>query len=129
MIEYDNQFNSYWEKDMNNQKIEQCKADIKALEENLKKLQDKEDKKFAWIDHLHCGSLVCSFNDMVYMLCDLSNGYEFAQVNGPISLGRTSSYLSGDFKSLNEVQKMVKSVAKMHSIIQPYKGNLQLTGE
>jgi len=39
-----------------NNKIEQCKKDIAALEENLRKLQD--EKNFKWIDAVVFGSIV-----------------------------------------------------------------------
>jgi len=100
---------------MNIDKIEQCKADIDALKKNLKQLEEEENrKKLEWVNNIRVGSLVCSCNNTVYMLCSTSHGYEFTLIKGLYSGGRgqQSGKLDGCFLSINDVREKVRKAAK-----------------
>lgn len=107
-------------------KIEQCKKDIEALKENLKKLQDAD--KYGWIDSIGPGSLVCSCNETVYMLCETGTGYVFTHVSGQLSKasGRISGKLYGEFKTLQEAKDRVRSAARLYDEIKLCNKNITL---
>jgi hypothetical protein len=108
-----------------NEKIEQCKKHIKALQESLAELE-REERKNDWVSEIQIGSLVSSYNGTVFMLADAGKTLEFVAVQRNLSRGVRSAYLPANCETLDEVKVLLRKLANEDKTFQTVDKEIKL---